>query len=209
MPEKPLEYAANLLKRGRDLAKQQARILLLQGQIMRLRDEKERLFLRMGQKVYALFEKDLVKNADLLDLCRKARDIDQEIARREQEIEQVRAGQDEAAVDREQLVTEEPDTVASPSPPPPSWAPRAEEAADPGDAFLCGDQPPAEPGDAAAAPAAEATPGIDPTAEPRSPAGAPTPPAEPTPGAEPTAEPADPQEAPGAQPPARPPSSPA
>jgi hypothetical protein len=115
MADKALEFAANLLKRGTELAKQQARILTLQGQISQLRDQKTRLLIQIGQKVYALYEKDLVKNADLLAFCKQAEALDLEMARREQEIEEVRRGQPEEEPIGQEPVAEEPDTVA-PSP---------------------------------------------------------------------------------------------
>jgi hypothetical protein len=59
---------------------------------MRLRDDKARLYSLMGQKVYALYEKGLVKNADLLALCEQAADLDQQVDAAEQEIQQLRTG---------------------------------------------------------------------------------------------------------------------
>jgi hypothetical protein len=211
MPDKPFEYAANLLKRGTEKAKQQARFLALQGQILRLRGEKERLILRMGQKVYALFEQDLVQNADLLALCREAQSLDRQVAEREAEIDQLRAGGEE-----------EPGATETGRPPATADAPTG---ADVGDTFLRSGtpqtpRPAAEP----TAVVAEATPGADPTAEPPSlgeialapvellpdsdrpieiPSSAEPPPAEATPGADPTAEPSEPVDGVPSEPPGR------
>jgi hypothetical protein len=61
---------------------------------MRLRDDKARLYSLMGQKVYALYEKGLVKNADLLALCEQASDLDRQVDAAEDEIQQLRTGVD-------------------------------------------------------------------------------------------------------------------
>jgi hypothetical protein len=114
MADKALEFATNLIKRGTEVAKQQARVLQIQAQISRLREQKTRLLLQMGQKVYALYEKDLVKNADLLAFCKQAEELDLEMARKEQEIEDVRRGQPEETGIAEEPATKEPDTAAPP-----------------------------------------------------------------------------------------------
>jgi hypothetical protein len=90
--EKAIGFASNLFKRSTEVARQQARIVGLQTQILRLRDDKARLYSLMGQKVYALFEKDLVKNADLLTLCEQAKELDQQVDAAETEIQQLRTG---------------------------------------------------------------------------------------------------------------------
>ena len=90
--EKAIGFASNLFKRSTEVARQQARIVGLQTQIMRLRDDKARLHSLMGQKVFALFEKGLVKNADLLALCEQAADLDRQVDEAEQEIQQLRIG---------------------------------------------------------------------------------------------------------------------
>src|SRR5260370_8515185 len=66
--EKAIGFASNLFKRSSEVARQQARIVSLQTQVLRLRDDKARLYSLMGQKAYALYERALVKNADLLTL---------------------------------------------------------------------------------------------------------------------------------------------
>lgn len=190
MPDKPLEYAANLFKRGTEMAKQQARTLTLQTQIMRLRGERERLFLRMGQKVYALFEQELVKNADLLALCHEAREMEREIAEREAEIEQLRLGREDV----------ESDAGASSAATVPT-SPPASEGMDLGDAFLRAGAPSAPTTWASppAAEAAEATPGADPTAEPAFLAEIAPAPVEPAPDGDSTVEPSTPAEPPAAE----------
>jgi predicted nucleic acid-binding Zn-ribbon protein len=90
--EKAIGFASNLFKRSTEVARQQARIVGLQTQIMRLRDDKTRLYSLMGQKVYALYEKGLVKNADLLTLCEQAGDLEQQVEAAETEIQQLRTG---------------------------------------------------------------------------------------------------------------------
>jgi hypothetical protein len=90
--EKAIGFASNLFKRSTEVARQQAKIVGLQTQIMRLRDDKARLYTLMGQKVYALYEKGLVKNADLLALCEQAAEMDRQVDAAEQEIQQLRVG---------------------------------------------------------------------------------------------------------------------
>jgi hypothetical protein len=90
--EKAIGFASNLFKRGSEVARQQARIVALQTQIARLREDKSRLYGLMGQKVFALYEKGLVKNADLLLLCEQAQDLDRQVDAAETEIQQLRVG---------------------------------------------------------------------------------------------------------------------
>lgn len=147
MTERARDFATKLWKRGTEVAKQQTRILLLQGEIARSRDQKNRLLLQMGQKVYALFEKDLVKNADLRAFCEQARALDDEIARHEAEIEQLRAADADGPADGDagaETPAEAADVEASTPPssvadlkPPPSEPTHS----DPGDAFLRGEAP--------------------------------------------------------------------
>jgi hypothetical protein len=128
--EKAIGFASNLFKRGTEVARQQARIVGLQTQVVRLREDKARLYSLMGQKVYALFEKGLVKNADLLALCEQARDMDQQVESAEAEIEQLRTGSEmrtevqdmEGGIEAEPTgaapaATEAPDTTATSTPP--------------------------------------------------------------------------------------------
>src|SRR5436190_21221140 len=116
--EKAIGFASNLFKRSTEAARQQARIVGLQTQILRLRDDKARLYSLMGQKVYALFEKDLVKNADLLALCEQARELERQVDAAETEIQQLRTG-DEVRMDvrdTEGGVEAEPEATAGPTP---------------------------------------------------------------------------------------------
>jgi hypothetical protein len=137
MAEKARGFAANLWKRGREVAKQQAQILPLQGQIVRLRDQKSRLHVQMGQKVYALFEKELIKNADLLAFCEQIRGIDEEIARKEQEIETIRKSDDaEAPAGSESTPGASPATGAPTGP-----TDDAPQEHDPWYAFVRGEEP--------------------------------------------------------------------
>jgi len=138
--EKAIGFASNLFKRSTEVARQQARIVGLQTQILRLRDDKARLYSLMGQNVYALFEKGLVKNADLLVLCEQARDLERQVEAAETEIQQLRTGAEartdihdtEGGIEAETPGEPPPDTSA---PPPPAarvpgdvtWLPPSEE----------------------------------------------------------------------------------
>jgi hypothetical protein len=130
--EKAIGFASNLFRRSTEVARQQARIVGLQTQIMRLRDDKARLHCLMGQKVYALFERGLVKNADLLALCEQAAEMDRQVDAAEQEIEQLRSGSEaktevqdtEGGIEAEPATSTDADTAAS-STPPQNWLPPA------------------------------------------------------------------------------------
>jgi hypothetical protein len=89
-PERAFQAAQNLLKKGAEVARQQTRAVRLQTQVSRLREEKRKLYSAMGQKVYALFQKDLVRNADLRLLCQQITKLDSEIGIREEELDQLR-----------------------------------------------------------------------------------------------------------------------
>lgn len=91
-PERAIQAAQELIKKGADIAKQQARAVRLQTQVSRLREQKRKLYTAMGQKVYALHQKDLVKNADLRLLCQQVTSLDSEIGLREEELDQIRRG---------------------------------------------------------------------------------------------------------------------
>jgi hypothetical protein len=124
--EKAIGFASNLFKRSTEVARQQARIVTLQTQILRWRDDKARLYSLMGQKVFALFEKGLVKNADLLLLCEQTRDLEHQVEAAETEIQQLRTGAEaktdvqdtEGGIEAEAPPSETvKDTAASPPPP--------------------------------------------------------------------------------------------
>jgi len=89
-PERAFQAAQNLIKKGAEVARQQTRAVRLQTQISRLRDDKRKLYSAMGQKVYALFQKDLVRNADLRLLCQQITNLDSQIGMREEELDQIR-----------------------------------------------------------------------------------------------------------------------
>src|SRR5438874_2633540 len=89
-PERAFQAAQNLLKKGAEVARQQTRAVRLQTQVSKLRDQKRKLYSAMGQKVYALFQKDLVRNADLRLLCQQITKLDSEIGIREEELDQLR-----------------------------------------------------------------------------------------------------------------------
>lgn len=92
LPERALHAAQNLFRKGAELASQSTRSVRLQSQVSKLRDQKRRIYMQMGQKVYALFQKDLVRNADLRILCQQVTSLDAEIGLREEELDQMRRG---------------------------------------------------------------------------------------------------------------------
>jgi regulator of replication initiation timing len=64
----------------------QWQIRRLQKQIADLVEERDRVLLEMGQKVYALYGRDKVRNADLLGLCRQIEDVGRQIEGLNQQI---------------------------------------------------------------------------------------------------------------------------
>jgi len=101
--EKAFTVASNLIQQGKTVAKREARVLRLQTQISRLRARRQDLLVKMGEKVYDLFQRDLVKNQDLRMLCQQVRATDSELALRREEVAQIRAPEEpgEAGVERE------------------------------------------------------------------------------------------------------------
>ena len=91
MGERAITAAQNLLRRGQDVAKRESRVIRLQTQISRMRSQRQRLLTQMGEKVYELFQRDLVKNQELRMTCQQVRTLDSDMALRREEIEQLRA----------------------------------------------------------------------------------------------------------------------
>jgi len=90
MGEKAITAAQTFIKRGQAVAKRETRVIRLQTQISRLRSQRQRLFSDMGQKVFDLFTRELVKNQELRMTCQQIRGIDAEIELRREEIDQLR-----------------------------------------------------------------------------------------------------------------------
>jgi hypothetical protein len=110
--ERAFTAAQNALRRGQEVAKREARVIRLQTQISRLRAQRQRLMYQMGQKVFELFERDLVRNQELRMTCQQIRGLDADIEVRREQIEQLRR----AGVRVEQGVDAEPDFAAEPEP---------------------------------------------------------------------------------------------
>jgi hypothetical protein len=99
--ERAFTTAQNFIRRGQEVAKRETRILKLQTQVSRLRSQRQRLIYQMGEKVFDLFQRDLVKNQDLRLICQQVRGLDAEIEMRREEVEQLRRqqGQGEGGID--------------------------------------------------------------------------------------------------------------
>jgi hypothetical protein len=129
--EKAIGFASNLFKRSGEVARQQARIVSLQTQVLRLRDDKARLYSLMGQKAYALYERGLVKNADLLTLCEQARDLERQVETAETEMQHLRTGAEprtnvqdtEGGIEAEPASPMTEDTAAAPPGADVTWLP--------------------------------------------------------------------------------------
>jgi hypothetical protein len=88
--ERAISAAQTFLRNTQDMAKRETRIIRLQTDISRLKSQRQRLFYQMGQKVFDLFSRDLVKNQDLRMMCQQIKGVDAEIELRREEIEQLR-----------------------------------------------------------------------------------------------------------------------
>ena len=101
--ERAFSVASNLFNQGKEVAKREARVIRLQTQISRLRSHRQRLLVKMGEKVFDLFERDLVKNQDLRLMAQQIKTIDADVALRREEIDGLRApgAQGEGGVDHE------------------------------------------------------------------------------------------------------------
>ena len=88
--ERAFTAAQQFIRKGQEAAKRETRIIRLQTDISRLRSQRQRLFNQMGQKVFDLFQRDLVKNQDLRMTCQQIKGVDAEIELRREEIEQLR-----------------------------------------------------------------------------------------------------------------------
>lgn len=104
--EKAFSAAQDLIRKGQEVAKRETRVIRLQTQISKLRSERQQLFYQMGQKVYSLFERELVKNQDLRMMCQQIKGLESEIEVRREEIEQLRRPETRG----EQGVEDEPTT---------------------------------------------------------------------------------------------------
>jgi predicted RNase H-like nuclease (RuvC/YqgF family) len=95
--------AQNFIRRGQEVAKREGRIIRLQTQVSKLRSQRQRLFQDMGEKVFALFQRDLVKNQELRMMCQQIRSVDAEIEMRREEVDQLRRSENrgEDGVDAE------------------------------------------------------------------------------------------------------------
>jgi hypothetical protein len=111
--ERALSAAQDLIRRGQEVAKRESRVIRLQTQISRLRAHRAALLTRMGEKVYDLFERDLVKNQDLRMMCQQIRTLDSDIALRREEIEGIRkpGGPTEGGIERETIEDAEDEII--------------------------------------------------------------------------------------------------
>lgn len=88
--ERAISAAQQFLRNTQDMAKRETRIIRLQTDISRLKSQRQRLNSQMGEKVYDLFSRGLVKNQDLRMMCQQINGVDAEIELRREEIEQLR-----------------------------------------------------------------------------------------------------------------------
>lgn len=90
MGGRAVNAAQSFIKRGQEVAKRETRIIRLQTQISRMRTQRQQLLQQMGEKVFDLFQRDLVKNQDLRMMCQQIRGVDAEMELKREEIDQLR-----------------------------------------------------------------------------------------------------------------------
>lgn len=88
--ERALSAAQNFIKQGQEVARREGKILKLQTQMSRMRTQRQQLLAQMGDKVFSLFERDLVKNQDLRMMCQQVRGLDAELELKREEVAQLR-----------------------------------------------------------------------------------------------------------------------
>ena len=111
--EKVFSTANSIFQQGKEVAKRESRVIRLNTQISRLRAHRSSLLIKMGEKVFDLFERDLVKNQDLRMMCQQIRTIDSDIALRREEIEGLRkpGGPTEGGIEREHIEEAEDEII--------------------------------------------------------------------------------------------------
>ena len=112
--EKVFSTASSLFQQGKHVAKRETRVIRLQTQISRLKSHRAQLLTKMGEKVFDLFQRDLVKNQDLRMMCQQIRTIDADISLRREEIEGLRGTSEVAAeggIERETIDDEVDDEI--------------------------------------------------------------------------------------------------
>ncbi|MGB9608562.1 MAG: hypothetical protein ACPLSK_01540 [bacterium] len=89
----------------------QAEIASLRLQIRKKEGQKREIYQKIGEKVYSLFPKGLVKNAALISLCEQLQKIDEEIKDLEEKIkalsEEPQEKEEEASEENEGGIEEE------------------------------------------------------------------------------------------------------
>lgn len=102
--ERAINAAQKIIKRGQDMARRETQVIKIQTALSRLQGQRHRVTQQMGEKVYQLFERDLVRNQDLRLMCQQIRGIEAEMDLKREEMEQLRrtGGEtEEAGVDAE------------------------------------------------------------------------------------------------------------
>ncbi len=119
--DKAKNFVGRLYRKSREVGSEIIQTARLKKEIVDLESRREEVFIEMGKKVWALYGKGLVKNADLLSFCRDIESIDSEVRAKENEIEEIRARrpQEEADVEEEEAgIESEPEVPSEPAPEP-------------------------------------------------------------------------------------------
>ncbi|MCC6445291.1 MAG: hypothetical protein IT210_17760 [Armatimonadetes bacterium] len=123
MADKAASVLGRFIRKSRETISEVTQTSRLKLEIKELEARRDEVHMEMGKKVWALYEKGLIKNADLLSLCQDIERIGTDIGAKEKEIEEIRARRDEeeeeADVSEEESgIDSEPEApAAEPAPP--------------------------------------------------------------------------------------------
>jgi len=120
--DKAASVLGRFIRKGREALSEMSQISRLRLEIKDLETRRDEVYIEMGKKVWALYGKGLVKNADLLSFCKDIERINADVEAREREIEEIRARR--AQEEQEEADVEEEETGIEPEPEAPAAPPQ-------------------------------------------------------------------------------------
>lgn len=109
--ERAVSAAQTFLRRSQEIAKRESRVIRLQAQMSKLKAQRRQTLVQMGEKVFDLFQRDLVKNQDLRMMCQQIRGVDAELDIKREEIERLRRPSDRSEDGIDQDLTPVPEIL--------------------------------------------------------------------------------------------------
>lgn len=107
MPDSGADKIKDVFSKIGKTVQVQAEIAKLRLHIKKLEGQKKELFQKIGEKVYSLFPKGLVKNSALIALCQELEKLDEEIKAKLEAIEALKEGEQEEKAGAEVVEEEE------------------------------------------------------------------------------------------------------